>query len=385
MPTKWVVTTPSDHIEIDEAHQAETTFTVTNPTTKVDRVVFDVVAGDGADTSWFSIDQPQRRVPPSGSVSYLLKTAIPADAPAGTYAVQGRAYSADSAPEEDSVLSSRLVIQIAAKAKPAAKKRLPAWWIYVVIGLVVVVALVVVGIKVFGGAKDVTAPDVTHEPLNQAKTNLAVFGLNVGTIRYQEDASGGVVVSQSAVGGEKTSQDTPVDLVVTATLVAPTPGEPSPGATVAPSTVVAPTAPIPTNPAQFTVLASPSPSPSAGTDTSGLLKWTDTDSFVTHWQVTIQQRVCTDPASQKCAFVTTSVVRVDQPSYTPIVAGLPTPTGSPLPGLPPLPTPSPSATVAQVAQGVSIFAYTTYQWSVAAVDDFGNAGPASPFTAFVVH
>lgn len=371
MPTKWVVTTPGDHIELDGENQAETTFTVTNPGSRVDRVVFDIAVGDGADPSWFTVENPQRRVPPSGSVSYLMKTSIPADAKAGSYSVQGRAYSADSAPEEDSVLSSRLAFAIAAKEGPAPKKKLPSWWIYVVAGLAAVVVLVVAGVLIFGGAKKVTAPDVTHEPLGQAKTNLAVFGLSVGVIRYKQDtANPNVVISQSVVGGTKVPQDKPVDLVVTTSLSAPTPAAPVPNATV-PATAVAPgpTHPVPTEPGQFEVLDSPSPTPSPGTVTSGLLRWTDTDRFVTHWQVSFSEAVCLTPNLSTCVFVSSAVVRVDQPSYTPI---------API-------TPSTSPNAFPVPKtGLTMFPMAVYQWSVAAVDDFGNAGPSSPVTTYVV-
>jgi hypothetical protein len=384
MPTKWVVTTPGDQIELDEAQQAETTFTVTNPTGKVDRVVFDIATGEGADTSWFSVEQPQRRVPASGSVSYLMKTAIPLDAKPGIYSVQGRAYSADSAPEEDSVLSSRLVIEIAPKKAPAPKKKLPSWWIYVVIGLVVIVLGVIGSVFVFGGVKQVTAPDVTHEPLNQAKTNLAVFGLGVGTIRYQQDAAfPGEVLAQSVVGGAKVDQDQPVDLVVTISLAMPTPNAPAAGATVPRTVVAPPTVSIPTEPAQFTALDSPSPDPSAGTVTSGALSWSDSDPFVTHWQVTIYQRVCLDlvgiPA--RCAYVTSSVVRVNQPSYTPMSTSL---WPSPAPSAAPTPAPTPATILLPYLGNVPLYPNTTFQWSVAAVDDFGNVGPASPLTTYVV-
>src|SRR3954467_2047575 len=132
MSTNWVVTTPSDHIELDEAQQGQTTFTVTNPTKRVDRVMVDIVAGDGADESWFSVDEPQRRVPASGSVSYLMKTTVPPTAKPGTYNVQARVYSADSAPEEDSVLSNRVVLEIKAKPAPVVVKKKIPWWVFVV-------------------------------------------------------------------------------------------------------------------------------------------------------------------------------------------------------------------------------------------------------------
>lgn len=369
MATKWVVTTPSDHIELDEAQQGQTTFTVTNPTARVDRVVFDIVAGDGADSSWFSVDEPQRRVPPSGSVSYLMKTSIPPTAKAGSYAVQGRVYSADSAPEEDSVLSSRLAVTIKTKAAPE-KKKFP-WWIVAIAGLVVVV-VVVVGFLIFNGStQQVTAPDVTHETEAQAKTNLGVFGLTVGNIRHKQDATADSVLYQSVPGGSKVDKGTAVDLVVTSALVAPTLTAPAANGAVALKDVSPQITPVPTSGPKPT--ASPTATPTsttvASTASTDVLTWTDADKFVTRWQVTIEQQTCvynTPFRLQACFFLNPIVIQVDKPSYTPILV----PTGQ-----------APNA----AAAAVQVTLTPQFQWQVAAIDDFGNTGPASPWSPFGVH
>lgn len=371
MATKWVVTTPSDRIDLDETQQGQTTFTVTNPASKVDRVVFDIVPGDGADASWFTVDEPQRRVPASGSVSYLMKTSIPPTAKAGSYSVQGRAYSADSAPEEDSVLSSRLAVDIKAKAAPENKKF--PWWIVVVAALVVIV-LVVVGILIFGGSdtEQVTAPDLTRQSEAQAKTNLGVFGLTVGKIRHKQDATPDNVLYQSVPGGTKVDKGSPVDLVITVALAVPTVTAPAAGTGVPAKSVAPQITPVPGAAPSPSGSAKPTATPtSTVTTTPGqdVLRWTDSDKFVSRWQVVIQQQSCPQlinvPFSlprQPCYFLTSQVVQVDRPSYTPIL----------------------------VLGGRSTLQFLVtdlapaFQWSVAPIDDFGNLGPASPFIPFVV-
>jgi len=362
MATKWVVTAPSDHIEIDDAQQGQTTFTVTNPSERVDRVVFDVVAGEGADPSWFTVDEPQRRVPPSGSVSYLMKTAIPPTAKAGSYSVQGRAYSADSAPEEDSVLSGRIAVEVKAKAQPVKKKR--PWWILVVAGLVVVVLAVVVVVVVLSGrtpapvaAPKVTVPDLNHQSESQARTNLAAFGLAVGKVRHVQNAAAGNVVYQSVPGGATAAKGTPVDLVVTVGLAAPAIAAPAPGSAVPAKAVSPQITPVPSNGPQ------PSASPD-GAPAAGVLRWTDADPFVGRWQVSIQRQVCViGPIfGQVCYFISPTLTQVDTPSYTPILA----PAG-------------------QVGAGpYVVITQPVYQWQVAAIDDFGNLGPQSPPSSFAV-
>jgi len=383
MPTKWVVTTPVDRIELDETQQGQTTFTVTNPTNRVDRVYFDVVVGDGADEAWFTIDEPQRRVPANGSVSYLIKTNIPATAKPGNYSVQGRAYSADSAPEEDSVLSSRLAVEVKAKAAPVVKKKFP-WWIVVVAGLVVIV-LVVVGILVFGGgggttatppAEQVTVPDLAKQSEGQARTNLSAFGLSVGTIRHKfDDKSPDQVIYQSVAGGGKADKGSPVDLVITSALAQPTITAPANNATVPLSAVSAHVQPVPANPAPTpTGSAAPTTKPTATASAStppatpDLVTWTDSDAFVTHWQVTLTQQLCVTnlviTRTPSCFAVELSATTVDKPSFSPI-----------------LPGPANFANPYAIAAGTT----ATYGVVVAAVDDFGTAGQNSPVITFQVH
>src|SRR5258706_8042937 len=100
MSTNWVVTTAAERIALDDAKRGETTFTVTNPGSRPDRAVFEVVPGDNAGPAWFTADQPQRQVPANGSASFLLTVQVPATAAPGTYEVRGRVYSASEAPEE---------------------------------------------------------------------------------------------------------------------------------------------------------------------------------------------------------------------------------------------------------------------------------------------
>lgn len=386
MATKWVITTPSDRVTLDEAQQGQVAFTVTNPTSRPDRVVFDIVPGDGADAAWFTVDEPQRRVAGNGSATYLVRAAVPATAPPGSYSVQGRAYSADSTPEEDSVLSSRLVLEVAAKAVPPPKKR--PWWILVVAALVVVVAVTVGLVVGLGGSHPAPAPSspaglvdvpaVLKQSGGDARTNLAVFGLRVGTVRYKFDPTADSVVYQSVAPGARVPRGTKVDLVVTTALTAPVPHSP---ATVSPAAVFVPTTPVPSTPALAGASASAAPSspapagsPSASASgpsaPAGVLTWTDANPAVHRWLVFVQQQVCSVwpyPAvlfqpQQQCYFLNISLVTVDRSAYTPVL---------------------PSTGVFSLA-GFTTRTTTLFTWHVASIDDFGGVGPASaPLTITV--
>lgn len=401
MSTKWVVTTPSDRIELDEAQQGQISFTVTNPTDRVDRVAFDIVPQDGADPSWFSVDEPQRRVPAGGSVSYVMKVAIPPTASPGAYSVQGRAYSADSAPEEDSVLSSRLAVEVKPKAAPPPRKRFP-WWIPVVAALVVVVLVVVLVLVFSGGGKpaatpsakptgeQVTMPDLINQSGQQATNGIVAFGLSVGRVRYVlVNDRPNRIVYQSVPGGVKVAKGTQVDLVVATALAKPVIA--SPASTVPVAAVSVPVTPVPTTPV---VAASGSPGPAttgpaktgpaptaaapsaSATAPAGVITWTDSDTFVKHWLVSIQRQICVTTQFTGCITLVTSQAYLDRPSYTPILP--PAETEYVVPSAPanapyyPLPPPSP-------VSSTNVFVVT-----VAPVDDFGHAGPAADARTFTV-
>jgi hypothetical protein len=138
MSTPWVVTAGTDSVPLDASRGGEVTFTVTNPGPVQDRAVFDVVPGEGAERSWFTVAEPQRPLSPGASVSYLVKLAVPGTAPAGSYTMQARVYSADVAPEESSSLSNRVAFSVA-----GTDRKPRPWWLLVVAGLVVVVLGVV--------------------------------------------------------------------------------------------------------------------------------------------------------------------------------------------------------------------------------------------------
>jgi hypothetical protein len=237
MSTKWVVTAAAEQVALDRQRKGETTFTVTNPSGAADRAVFDVVGGDGADTSWFTVEEPQRLVRPGASVSYLLKVAIPGNTPPGKYDVQGLVYSVDSAPEESSVLSPRVKLEVAADPEPVARRRWPWWWLVAAgVGLVL---LVVVGVVVFGGGDEepaagpavptpgpvvaeVMMPDLLGRSEREALQTLADLGLTVRPIKYRHDPErADQVVLQSLEPDTVVDPAAVVDLEVAVELAAP--------------------------------------------------------------------------------------------------------------------------------------------------------------------
>jgi hypothetical protein len=169
MTSAWVIASAAPAIELSPAGIGETSFTVTNNASRIGRAVLDVVPSEGADPQWFSVVEPQRSVPAGGSVSYPVRVAINPSAPPGSYSFQGRVYSADEAPEENSVLSGRVSLSLARPAVPVPKKR--PWWVLAVAALVVVVVGVVVALVL---ANRSGTPAASPAPASPAAAKTAV-------------------------------------------------------------------------------------------------------------------------------------------------------------------------------------------------------------------
>jgi len=175
-----------------------------------------------------------------------VKVAVPAGAAPGSHSLQGRVYSADSAPEESSVLSGRVLLDVTGPV-PAPKRR--PWWLIAVAALVVLVAGVVIWLLIPGGgtpatpvatparstgastrpstAAPVTVPNLMGLSEQDATKQLTALGLATGKVQHKQDpAQAGRVLSQNPTL-TSVPAGTKVDLVLAVSLAAP--GITSPG------------------------------------------------------------------------------------------------------------------------------------------------------------
>ena len=147
----WQIGESGTAIALDGSGRGEVTFTVTNASAGADRAVLTVTPLDGAADAWFTVPEPQRSVAAGASVVYPVGVLVPATMAAGTYAMQGVAYSADRDPGESSVTSKRVSLTVGAPPPP---KGVPKWILLVVAAVMLLVTGVVAFLLLRGGDDD---------------------------------------------------------------------------------------------------------------------------------------------------------------------------------------------------------------------------------------
>lgn len=284
MTAKWVVTTATERVELDPAARTgEVSFMVTNQSAKAARAVFEIKAGDGVDTSWFTIEDPQRPIRPAASVPYLVKIEVPPTVAAKSYEFEARVFPADSVPEENFVLSRRVLIEV--PPPPVVEKKKFPWWIVVAAALLVLVIGVVTWLLVAGGDDTPQAlPSASPSPtpmasvvpveyvalqklvgmtnIDQARKNITDSGLTVGSVNYRRGPGPQGVVNQSLPAGLMVPKGTRVDLEVVWSISAPT-------------------------------ITAPGNNSSHPNGRWPNIAWSQPEAFVTKWQLQIAFETCT--------------------------------------------------------------------------------------------
>ena len=195
MTSPWTVSASTDRVELDPAGKAEATFTVTNQGPTDQRLVFDVVPGENTERAWFAVAEPQVLVPHGQSAPFLVRLGVPAGAAAGARWFAGRAYSADRAPEETSVVSDRVAVEIKPTVAPVPWWR-KWWWVFVVGALVLVVVAVVLFLLLGGDEPTPTAestpPTTTPAAPTVVREAKAIVLVPGGLIDVDEIVLGGL-------------------------------------------------------------------------------------------------------------------------------------------------------------------------------------------------
>jgi hypothetical protein len=156
----WQIGESGPALALDPQGRGEVAFTVTNASAAADRAVLKVNPLDGAAVGWFTVTEPVRSVAAGGSVVFPVGVAVPSSVAAGTFALQGVAYSADTDPSETSVTSKRVSLAVGDTAAPP-RTGLP-WWVFAVGGAAVLLVGVVFAVLLLGGDDDGEASAATE-------------------------------------------------------------------------------------------------------------------------------------------------------------------------------------------------------------------------------
>jgi hypothetical protein len=190
----WVIDAPAQQADLDERGTGETTFTVTNFGPAQNRVMFEIVPGDGASENWFAVPEQQRLVSAAGSVSYRVLIRVPPGTAPGSYEFTGRAYSADGPPEETSTTSNRVRLEVKGGAKRTRKLN-PL--VLVAIAVLVLVVLGVTAFFLFRGG------DVEGGEVVLANQSLAVPLNNAADLDTAEIVRAGGTIQLRVVGADQ--------------------------------------------------------------------------------------------------------------------------------------------------------------------------------------
>jgi len=251
MNTRWVVSTETERLVLDEQRQGVTTLTVTNISAAADRARVGIVTDDTA-ADWFTVDEPIRLVGAGASVPFQIRVTVPREAHVGEYAVQASVTSADSAPEEDAALSNRIVVEVPAAAARVHRER-PRWWWLAIPAAAVVIAAVVAAVVLLtrsgpgepgaapttrgvpsttAPAQDtVTVPDLAGLSEDDAVKATASAGLDA-TVKHRHDPAKAGTVTQSLPPGVQVARGSPIEVVYSVRLAAPVIVSPVPGVRV---------------------------------------------------------------------------------------------------------------------------------------------------------
>lgn len=348
----WVVTTSAERVVLDEQRRARATFSVQNMQ-PVGQDVTVVVVTDDTARSWFTVTDQTRHLDAGAVAPFVVDVTVPADAPAGEYAFQAKAYTTGEAAEERPTLSNRILLEIPAGAPPRPKFKL--WWLAVPVALVVIAATVVT-IVVTTRADPAPVPTATSELATVPVPDLAGLaeadalaaldraGLTP-IVKHRHDPANAGTVTQSIPAGTEVARGASIDVVFSVALSAPE--------NLLPANNTA----IPAVP-QTTAMATFPFNVSTPIDIE--LSWTQREPYVTTWLLAISHQICfTSIFESSRSAVYGAVETVTEPSFSSTrYFRLGTGRGG-------------------LFSGGELYSCGDEIWQVGPVDDFGNLGPTA--------
>ena len=198
----FTVTAASQKVTLDDSGTGRASFTVTNTSQQALRGRLVARPLGTAKADWFTVPDAVRDFAPDGAQQAVVQLKVPRGATPGSYSFRLDAVAEDD-PDEDFTEGPSVAFDV--KAPPKPKKKFP-WWILIVVGALVLLAIIGVVIWLLvrdTGPETAPVPRVTGEPRAVAENRLADAGfrVNVQFVPVSELGQHGVVQSQDPVGG----------------------------------------------------------------------------------------------------------------------------------------------------------------------------------------
>jgi PASTA domain len=206
----FAITVAATTVRLDADGRGAASFAVSNTSNRALRGRARVAAVDPQAQPWLTlVGDAERDFAIGATQQYTVQVAVPAGAPAGTYAFRLDEVGVDN-PDEEYAQGPTVAFEVVPRPPPPppAAPRVP-WWIIVA---AVVAVLVLAAIVAFVLVRRV--PDVRGKTEPDAKVALESADLVEGTVTRRFGAPVGVVASEDPDANAFVRRGTAVDLVV---------------------------------------------------------------------------------------------------------------------------------------------------------------------------
>jgi beta-lactam-binding protein with PASTA domain len=214
-PPTFVVTTPSEKVELDESGRARAPFTVTNASGEGLQGRLLTKPRKPAKPEWFSIvGESTRNFAPNATEQAVVQLDVPEGSRPGSYRFR---LDAVSVADPDEVFTEGPWVGFEVASKPKPKKRFP-WWIVAVAGAAIL--LIVIGVLTWLLLRDDktkrAVPAVTSMSARVADSTLTDAGFTVTTRSesVSDPTQNGDVLSQVPTAGTVQPRGTAVTITV---------------------------------------------------------------------------------------------------------------------------------------------------------------------------
>jgi hypothetical protein len=215
MSRAFAITAASEQMSLDSERRGETTYTVSNTTTKPLRAWPQIKPLGSTVETWISAEGVgERSFSPGESQQFVVRIAVPSGAASGRYAFRLNMISGSRDVEDESIEGPAVSFEVKAAPVAAPKAGFP-WWIVAVAGILLLGGGITIALLLRPG---IAVPDLMGKDLVQASNTLATANLRLAEVQISLTATGGLapgtVFDQSPKAEEKVKRNSGVSVFI---------------------------------------------------------------------------------------------------------------------------------------------------------------------------